>query len=145
MGFKYTGSGYTENTFTPIPEGEQSLMIESIKEGESQSGNHMLTIVLRKDDKHGKIFHYVVLNNKRTTKNIGDLLAAVGRDPKQDGEIEWDSFKGDWLDARVVHEEYKGQVSAKVKWFITGKAKQSTPAPAAGIVPPAPSGEDIPI
>lgn len=143
MAFKYSGSSYTQKTFEIIPTGEQKLMIESIKEGESKSGKPMLTIVLRKDDNHSKIFHYITLNNEWTTRNIGDLLASVGRDPKQDGEIDWDSFKGDWLKAKVFHEEYNGQTGAKVKFFIADDSPVAPKAKASSDNA-TPTGDEIP-
>jgi hypothetical protein len=126
MAYSYRGSEYKEDFRQVVPEGEQNLMIESVTEKKSKKGNDMVEIILKKDAQHFNIYHYILLDNEWTTKNVGDLLGSCGVSTKTDRELVWSSLVGEWLTAKVQHEEFQKRTNAVVRYFIQAKKKDES-------------------
>jgi hypothetical protein len=99
-----------------ISEGYHKVKIAKVDEGSSQSGNDMLRVtfeVISGEDKGGKVFENYTLIDTALWKLKG-LLQAIGM--KADGrvQIDLDRMVGKTLEILVSHEEYNGQLRARV-------------------------------
>lgn len=103
-------------SYTKASEGIHTCKIASIELTTSQGGDDMLKVtyeVIKGADKGCKVFDNIVLTEKALWK-LKALLQALGM--KCDGKIalDLDKLEGKVLDVTVVHEEYNGQMRAKV-------------------------------
>lgn len=116
-------------SYTKASEGIHTCKIASIELTTSQGGDDMLKVtyeVIKGADKGCKVFDNIVLTEKALWK-LKALLQALGM--KCDGKIalDLDKLEGKVLDVTVVHEEYNGQMRAKVA-ETTPAGKASTKA-----------------
>lgn len=69
------------------------------------------------------LFDYIVLNNEYTDQRIGALLDATGHDMEKDGHlVEAQQLVGKRGYVRVKHEPYKGEMRAKIAYWIVPSA-----------------------
>lgn len=103
-------------SYTRASEGIHTAKIASIELTQSQGGDDMLKIayeVIKGEDKGCKVFDNIVLTEKALWK-LKSLLQAIGM--KADGKValDLDKMEGKICDITVIHEEYNGQLRAKV-------------------------------
>lgn len=106
--------------FQRVSEGIHRARIYSIDETQSQGGDDMLKIafeVTEGADKGNRVFDNIVLTDKALWK-LKSLLQTIGM--KSDGKlaIDLDSMVGKQLEINVTHEEYNGQLRARVAEFL---------------------------
>ena len=103
-------------SYTRASEGIHTAKIASIELTQSQGGDDMLKItyeIIKGEDKGCKVFDNIVLTEKALWK-LKSLLQAIGM--KADGKValDLDKMEGKICDITVIHEEYNGQLRAKV-------------------------------
>ena len=103
-------------SYTRASEGIHTAKIASIELTQSQGGDDMLKItyeIIKGEDKGCKVFDNIVLTEKALWK-LKLLLQAIGM--KADGKValDLDKMEGKICDIDVIHEEYNGQLRAKV-------------------------------
>ena len=103
-------------SYTRASEGIHTAKIASIELTQSQGGDDMLKLtyeVIKGEDKGCKVFDNIVLTEKALWK-LKSLLQAIGM--RADGKIalDLDKMEGKICDITVIHEEYNGQLRAKV-------------------------------
>lgn len=103
-------------SYTRASEGIHTAKIASIELTQSQGGDDMLKIayeIIKGEDKGCKVFDNIVLTEKALWK-LKLLLQAIGM--KADGKValDLDKMEGKICDITVIHEEYNGQLRAKV-------------------------------
>lgn len=127
--WNFNPNDYQERDFTLIPEGNYRVRISDVNERTFRSGNEGYEIVLDVSGYASKLWYYLVLNAadvKQTNQNIGSFFNSFGITGNQMGTgKQWIGKVGA---ARVKHEEYNGQTSAKVQYLI-GKSKQDSLPP----------------
>lgn len=99
-----------------MPEGAVRVEIVSVEEQTSKKGNEMFKIVLRPSNQTSKLFHYLVFMpefENMTNKNIKNIYDCFGLDSLEISK--WFGAKGA---VNVKHEEYNGELQAKVGSFI---------------------------
>lgn len=106
--------------FQRVSEGIHHAKISDIQEKTSQGGDSMLQVafeVTSGEDKGNKVFDNLVLTDKALWK-FKSLLQILGM--KCDGKVNVDLDKliGKTLDINVTHEEYNGQIRARVSDFM---------------------------
>ena len=140
---------YEEQDFQIIPVGEYRVRIEDVVEKTFNSGNEGYEITLAVNGHNSKLWYYLVLDRndpKKTNQRIGDFFNSFGiADHHLGSGKQWIGKVGA---VRVKHEEYGGNMSAKVAYVINRK-KQDKLAPwrDVGGTAPAPvnvSHEDLP-
>lgn len=103
-----------------LPEDDYLVEVEEATQGESSSGNDMVTFVFAvSDGKHkgAKLWMYCPLEEKSLWKLRG-VLEALGEEvPDDDMDIELDDLIGKELMAVVTHESYDGAKRAKMSDF----------------------------
>jgi hypothetical protein len=118
IAWQFNSNDYEEQSFKPIPIGEHRVRIESVEEGTSNKGNPMLTMVLEVSGYNAKIWHYLVFmadNQKFTNQRLGELFNSFGIQP---GNLNTQTWIGKVGAAKVKHETYNGETSAKIAYFI---------------------------
>lgn len=120
---------YEEQDFQIIPVGDHRVRIEDVVEKTFNSGNEGYEITLAVNGHNSKLWHYLVLDRndpKKTNQRIGDFFNSFGIT-----ELALGSGK-QWIGkvgaVRVKHEEFNGNMSAKVAYVINRK-KQDKLAP----------------
>ena len=124
----FNPNDYEERDFTLIPEGNYRVRIHDVVEKTFRSGNAGYEITLDVSGYASKLWFYLVLNTadvKQTNQNIGAFFNSFGIVGNQMGTgKQWIGKVGA---ARVKHEEYNGQTSAKVQYLIAKSKQDSLP------------------
>lgn len=103
-------------SFTRASEGIHTCRIKSVEQTTSQGGDDMLKIafeVIKGADKGARVYDNIVLTEKALWK-LKALLQALGMKCEGKIALDLDSLEGKICDVSVVHEEYNGQLRAKV-------------------------------
>lgn len=108
MPYKYGGCEKDElNSYEIFPEGTYDFYIEAVSETYNLDGDEIVKLTLKPSridqQKLGKIWHIINLNNEWARLNVGRLLTALGRDPEEAQEVFFQRFEGEHLKAKIVH------------------------------------------
>ena len=113
---------YEEQDFTIIPVGDHRVRITDVAERTFNSGNEGYEITLAVNGHNSKLWFYLVLDRndpKKTNQRIGDFFNSFGiADHHLGNGQQWIGKVGA---VRVKHEEYNGNMSAKVAYVINRK------------------------
>lgn len=141
--WNYNPNHYEERDFSIIPEGNYRVRISDVVEKVFRSGNEGYEIVLDVAGRSGKLWFYLVLNKqneKQTNQNIGSFFNCFGiTTPVLGNGKQWIGKVGG---VRVKHEEYNGNMSAKVQYLLS-KSKQDELPPWQDKAAPAPQPIEI--
>lgn len=127
--WNFDATQYKEQDFQIIPAGDHRVRIEDVVERKFNSGNEGYEIVLSVNGHNSKLWFYIVLdasNVERTNQRLGEFFNSFGITNTAMGTGK------QWIGAvgavRVKHEEYNGNMSAKVAYCIN-KSRQDKLAP----------------
>ena len=146
-------SMYEEQDFAIIPVGDHRVRIDDVMEKTFSSGNEGYEITLAVNGYNSKLWSYLVLDRndpKKTNQRIGDFFNSFGITDRNLGNgKQWVGKVGA---ARVKHEEFNGNMSAKVAYFINRKKQDALEpwkgngavAPATGFQPVNVNTEELP-
>ena len=113
---------YQETDFAIIPAGDHRVRITDVEEKVSSKGNEMYEITLAVNGHNSKLWFYLVLDKndpQKTNQRIGDFFNSFGITEMSMGTgKQWVGKVGA---VRVRHEEYNGNMSAKVAYVINRK------------------------
>ena len=150
----FDATQYEEQDFQLIPAGDHRVRIFDVAERTFNSGNEGYEITLSVNGHRSKLWFYLVLDRndpKKTNQRIGDFFNSFGiTDPNLGSGRQWVGKIGA---VRVKHEEYNGNMSAKVAYVINRKNQDKlapwkdnsgTPAPTAGFQATTVAPEDLP-
>ena len=101
-----------------IPQGPHRVRIETVEEAVSRTGYEMLKLTLTVSGYSGKLWYYLVFMEDRpeiTNSNLGAVYDSFGIIP---GDLNYRGWVGKVGAARVKHEEYRGELTAKVGRLI---------------------------
>lgn len=122
--WNYNAAQYKEQDYSIIPEGEYRVRIAEVTEKVFKSGNEGFEITLDVSGHNSKLWYYLVLNPsnpEQTNQRLGAFFNSFGIANTQLGNgSQWVGKVGA---AKVKHEEYNGNMSAKVQYLIS-KSKQ---------------------
>ena len=117
-------SQYQEKNFQIIPVGDYRARIADVVEKKFSSGNEGYEITLEINGYNSKIWYYLVLDASdpaKTNQRIGDFFNSFGiTSPAMGTGKQWIGMVGA---VRVRHEEYNGNMTAKVAYCIN-RARQ---------------------
>ena len=128
VNWNFNAADYEETSFRPIPVGDYRVRIQSAEEQTSNSGKQMIKLVLEVSGYNSTIWHYVVFlpdNQKLTNQRLGELWNSFGI---QQGNFNLNSWVGKVGAAKVKHEDYNGEPSAKIAYFINKDRQDKLPA-----------------
>lgn len=153
INFTFNPSDYTENDFSIIPVGDHRVRIFEVTERNFSSGNQGFEITLEVSGHNSKLWFYLVLDandQKRTNQRLGDFFNSFGITNYNLNA--YNTWVGKIGAVRVKHEEYNGNMSAKVAFCLSKKKQDSLPAwvekggsaPAMNFTNVAPDTDDLP-
>lgn len=126
--WKFNENDYKENDFQVIPVGDHRVRIANVEEKKSQNGNDMLVLTLDVSGHSGSLWFYLVFmpnNPQITNQRLGQIFDSFGITP---GNMNFSSWIGKVGGARVKHEQYNGETSAKVNYFLSRSKVEALPA-----------------
>lgn len=102
----------------PLEEGFYVLMVSKVEEKKSSTGNPMLSIEFDVKNVEGnrKVFDNFVLIEKSLWK-VKEFFEALGMDASSIVEIDTQELVGLELQAKVIQEEYQGDILNRVKKY----------------------------
>ena len=122
MAWIFNPHDYEEKDFAPVPEGDHRVRIAEVVFKTFKSGNEGYEITLDVSGHNSKLWFYLVLDRndpKKTNQRIGDFFNSFGIvDHALGNGRQWIGKVGA---VRVKHEEYNGNMSAKVAYVINRK------------------------
>ena len=128
INWNFNSNDYTEQSFKPIPVGDHRVRIASAEEQTSNSGRQMIKLVLEVSGYSSTIWHYIVFmpdNQKLTNQKLGELWNSFGI---PQGNFNLNSWVGKVGAAKVKHETYNNEPSAKIAYFINKDRQDKLPA-----------------
>lgn len=128
INWNFNATDYEETSFKPIPVGDHRVRIAAAEEQTSNSGRQMIKLTLDVSGYSNTIWHYIVFmpdNQKLTNQKLGELWNSFGI---QQGNFNLQSWVGKVGAAKVKHEDYNGEPSAKVAYFINKDRQDKLPA-----------------
>ena len=128
MAWNYTRE--ESNSFTTnIPEGAHRIRIKSAEKQVSKTGNDMLVLQFDVSGYKSTIYHYIVFLQDKpqiTNRNLTQFFDAFKDIPE--GELDMSKWVGAVGACMVKHEEYNGNINAKVDKFIPASEQGNLPA-----------------
>jgi len=123
---------------TNVPEGKHRIRVKSADKAKSKNDNDMLVLQFEISGYKSTLYHYITfMDDKPQTTNrmLTDFFDSFKDIP--DGEFDMSKWIGKVGACVVKHEEYQGNVNAKLSWFI--------PADKQGDLPPwkEPDGTEV--
>ena len=119
-------TSYQETDFTIIPAGDHRVRIADVAEKNFNSGNEGYEITLAVNGYNSKLWFYLVLDRndpKKTNQRIGDFFNSFGiTDHNLGTGKQWIGKVGA---VKVKHEEYNGNMTAKVAYVINRKKQDA--------------------
>lgn len=128
INWQFNENDYQEQSFAPIPVGDHRVRIASIEEKQSQNRNDMLVLTLDVSGHTGSLWYYLVFmpqNPQMTNQKLGQIYDSFGITP---GNMNFSSWVGKVGGARVKHEQYNGETSPKVNYFLSRSKVDNLPA-----------------
>lgn len=117
-----------EEGFPLIPVGDHRLRIASANEKKSSSGNDMIELSLDVSNYPGRLFYYLVFLPNNTTMTNTNLKRFWDSFGIESGNLNTASWVGKVGAGRVKHEEYNGDQTARISYFIERKKQDKLPA-----------------
>ena len=152
INWNFNANDYEEQSFKPIPVGDHRVRIASAEEQTSSTGKQMIKVVLEVSGYNSTIWHFIVFmpdNQKLTNQKLGELWNSFGI---PQGNFDLHTWAGKVGAAKVKHDEYNGEVSPKIAYFINKERQEKLPAwqeptnktTASGTFTPVTEADDLP-
>ena len=128
VNWNFNAADYEEQSYKPIPIGDHRVRIASAEEQTSNSGRQMIKLILEVSGYNATIWHYLVFmteNQKLTNQKLGAFWNSFGI---PQGNFSLNSWIGKVGAAKVKHEEYNGESTAKIAYFINKDRQDKLPA-----------------
>lgn len=128
ISWNFNAEDYKENDFAPIPVGDHRVRIANVEELKSSKGNDMLKLTLDVSGYSGSLWFYLVFmpdNPQITNSRLGQIFDSFGIAP---GDMNFANWVGKVGGARVKHEVYNGENSAKINYFLSRSKVDNLPA-----------------
>ena len=118
--FVYNPNEYSENTFTPIPEGDYRVRISDVTYQVFSNGKPGYEITLDVNGYNNKLWHYITIDEddtKKTNQRLGSFFNSFGvTDYNLDHYSNWRGATGA---GRVKHNIYEGKTIARVAFCLS--------------------------
>lgn len=117
-----------ESEFQVLPEGKYRIRIKSADKAVSKNGNDMLALQFEVSGSNTILYHYIVFMNDRpeiTNRMLTQFFDSFK--DIEDGDFDMSHWIGKVGACRVKHDEYNGNTSAKVHYFIKADKQDDLP------------------
>ena len=128
VNWNFNAADYEEQSFKPIPVGDFRVRIALAEEQTSGNGRQMIKLTLDVSGYSSTLWHYIVFmpeNQKLTNQKLGELWNSFGI---PQGNFNLQQWVGKVGAAKVKHEDYNGEPTAKVAYFINKDKQDKLPA-----------------
>lgn len=118
-----------ETKFEILPEGQYRVRIKSADKAVSKVGNDMLTLQFEVSGSTTILYHYITFLNDRpeiTNRMLTSFFDSF-KDIKE-GDFNMQNWIGKVGAVKVKHEEYNGDTTAKISYFIHKDKQEDLPA-----------------
>lgn len=108
-----------EQAFQPIPEGTYRIRIKSAEKAMSKNGNDMLALQFDVSGTNQVLYHYIVFLDDRpeiTNRMLTQFFDSFPGIPE--GSFDMRTWIGKVGACRVKHDEYNGNKTARISYFI---------------------------
>lgn len=119
----------SENNYGPIPVGDYRVRIAKAEMAVSSTGNDMISMQFDVSGTNKKLFHNLVnskKNPKWTNEKLTEFYDSFAEIPEGSGDLA--SWVGKVGAVHVKHEEWNGEMRARIAWFIEAKRQGGLPA-----------------
>lgn len=117
-----------EQTYPVIPEGHYRIRIKSAEKAQSKSGNDMLALQFEVSGQNSLLYHYIVFLADRpeiTNRMLTQFYDSFKDIPEGDTNL------ANWIGkvgaCKVKHDDYNGDKTAKVSYFIKADKQGDLP------------------
>lgn len=114
---------------TNVPEGKHRIRVKSAEKAVSKSGNDMLVLQFDISGYNSTLYHYITFMNDKpeiTNRMLTAFFDSFKDIP--DGDFNMSNWVGKVGACVVKHEEYNGNVNAKISYFIKADKQDDLPA-----------------
>lgn len=118
----------SEGFQTNVPEGIHRIRIKSADKAVSKNGNDMLALQFDISGYSTTLYHYIVFMNDKpeiTNRMLTQFFDSFKDIP--DGEFDTNKWIGKTGACKVKHEEYNGNVNAKISYFVHADKQKDLP------------------
>ena len=118
-----------ETQFEVLPEGQYRIRVKSAEKTQSKSGNDMLALQFEVSGSNSILYHYIVFLADRpeiTNRMLTQFFDSFKDIPE--GEFDTAKWIGKVGACKVKHDEYNGNKTAKVSYFIKAEKQGDLPA-----------------
>lgn len=115
-------------SFTPIPEGNYRIRVKSADKAVSKNGRDMLALQFDVSGHNQILYHYIVFNDDKpeiANRMLTQFFDAFPKIPE--GDFNMANWIGKVGACKVKHEEYNGNPTAKIHYFITADKQGNLP------------------
>lgn len=117
-----------EKTFEQIPEGNYRVRIKQADKAMSKKGNDMLTLQLEVSGSKQILYHYITFMDDKPEITNRMLTQFFDAFPGiSEGDFNMKNWIGKVGACKVKHEEYNGNMQAKVHYFISADRQKDLP------------------
>lgn len=117
-----------EKTFEQIPEGNYRVRIKQADKAMSKKGNDMLALQFEVSGSRQILYHYITFIDDRpeiTNSMLTQFFDSFKDIPE--GDFDMKNWIGKVGACKVKHEEYNGNMQAKVHYFISADRQKDLP------------------
>lgn len=118
-----------EQKFDVIPEGQYRIRIKSAEKAKSKKGSNMLALQFEVSGQNSLLYHYIVFLQDKpeiTNRMLTQFYDSFKDIPEGDTNL------ANWIGkvgaCKVKHDEYNGNTTAKVSYFIKAEKQADLPA-----------------
>ena len=111
---------------TKVPEGKHRIRVKSAEKAVSKSGNDMLVLQFDVSGYDATLYHYITFMNDKpeiTNRMLTQFFDAF--EGIDDGDFVMEHWIGKVGACTIKHEEYNGNVNAKIGYFIRSNSRIS--------------------
>lgn len=119
----------SSNFTTNVPEGNHRIRVKSAEKAVSKSGNDMLVLQFDVSGYNATLYHYIIFMADKpeiTNRMLTQFFDSFKDIPE--GEFDTSKWIGKVGACRVKHEEYNGNINAKISYFLKPDKQADLPA-----------------
>lgn len=118
----------SDRKFEPLPEGNYRIRVRSADKATSKAGRDMLALQFDVSGSNAVLYHYIVFLDDKpeiTNRMLTQFFDAFPQIPE--GDFNMSNWIGKVGACKVKHEEYNGDMTAKIHYFIAANRQKDLP------------------
>lgn len=118
----------SDRKFELLPEGNYRIRVRSADKATSKAGRDMLALQFDVSGSNAVLYHYIVFLDDKpeiTNRMLTQFFDAFPQIPE--GDFNMSNWIGKVGACKVKHEEYNGDMTAKIHYFIAANRQKNLP------------------